>query len=124
MTANPTHSAESAETGTTAVALRGAPGGDVSAPSRIIAKGDGALAEQILELAFAHGVKVREDADLVEVLDAIEVDSEVPLHALAAVAEILTYVYRANGAAEAVDAPAPRSEQPHAEQAPHSNPKG
>lgn len=101
MSQNPTHFAESAEHGTTAVALKGAPNGDVSAPSRIVAKGSGALADQILELAFAHGVKVREDADLVEVLEAIDVDSEVPLHALAAVAEILTYVYRANGAAEA-----------------------
>jgi flagellar biosynthesis protein len=81
----------------TAVALKAAPDRDVSAPARIVAKGDGALADQILELAFATGVKVREDANLVEVLDAIDVDCEVPLHALAAVAEILTYVYRANG---------------------------
>lgn len=80
-----------------AVALKAAPGRDVSAPARIIAKGDGALADQILELAFASGVKVREDADLVEVLNAVDVDCDVPLHALAAVAEILTYVYRANG---------------------------
>ncbi len=38
------------------------------APSRLVVKGSGALADQILELAFAHGVKVREDADLIEVL--------------------------------------------------------
>ncbi len=92
-----------AKTRNIAVALTGAPDRDVSAPARIVAKGQGALADQILELAFAAGVKVREDADLVEVLDAIEVESEVPLHALAAVAEILTYVYRANGAADAAD---------------------
>ncbi len=71
MTRNPTHSAESAEHGTTAVVLKGAPGGDVFAPSRLVAKGSGALADQILELAFAHGVKVREDADLIEVLDIL-----------------------------------------------------
>ena len=35
---------------------------------RIVAAGRGAVAEQILELAFAHGVKVREDADLAEIL--------------------------------------------------------
>ncbi|MEK9797397.1 MAG: hypothetical protein VW713_11730 [Alphaproteobacteria bacterium] len=68
MTRNPTHSAESAEQDTTAVILKGAPGGDVLTPSRLVAKGSGALADQILELAFAHGVKVREDADLIEVL--------------------------------------------------------
>ena len=101
MPATSTHPGRNATTRQTALALTGAPGRDVSAPARIVAKGQGALADQILELAFAAGVKVREDADLVEVLDAIEIESEVPLHALAAVAEILTYVYRANGAAEA-----------------------
>jgi len=44
-------------------------------------------------------VKVREDANLAEILEAIEIDTKVPLHALAAVAEILSYVYRANAAA-------------------------
>lgn len=91
----------------TAVALKAAPGRDVSAPARIIAKGEGALADQILELAFANGVKVREDADLVEVLNAVDVDCDVPLHALAAVAEILTYVYQVNGAIAAAASPQP-----------------
>lgn len=64
---------------------------------KIVASGKGAVAEQILALAFANGVKVREDADLIEVLSKIEVDSFIPLEAFAAVAEILSYVYRVNG---------------------------
>lgn len=64
---------------------------------RVVASGTGGIAEQILNAAFAAGVKVREDADLAEILAAVEVDSEIPLEALAAVAEILSYVYRANG---------------------------
>ncbi|MBP2311845.1 EscU/YscU/HrcU family type III secretion system export apparatus switch protein [Azospirillum soli] len=64
---------------------------------KIVATGKGHVAEQILELAFANDVKVREDADLVQVLSAIDVDSEIPIEAIAAVAEILAYVYRANG---------------------------
>lgn len=64
---------------------------------RIVATGKGTVAEQILEIAFANGVKVREDADLVEVLAAVDVDSDIPVEAIAAVAEILAYVYRANG---------------------------
>ncbi len=63
---------------------------------KVIASGHGAVAQQILEIAFARGIRVREDADLAEVLSAIEVDSEIPLTALAAVAEILSYVYRAS----------------------------
>lgn len=68
---------------------------------RIVASGRGAVAEQILALAFANGVKVREDADLVEVLGKMELDSFIPLEAFAAVAEILSYVYRANGTSAA-----------------------
>lgn len=64
---------------------------------KVVAGGRGAIAEQILQIAFAQGVKVREDADLAEMLSAIDVDSEIPLEAFAAVAEILSYVYRANG---------------------------
>ena len=70
-----------------------------SSTPEIVATGRGAVAEQILALAFANGVKVREDADLVEVLGCLDVDSEIPLEAMAAVAEILSYVYRANAAA-------------------------
>ena len=66
---------------------------------RIVAKGEGGVAEQILQVAWANDVKVREDADLVEVLAAIDVESEIPMEAFAAVAEILSYVYRANAAA-------------------------
>lgn len=71
---------------------------------KVIASGEGAVARQILEIAFARGIKVREDGDLAEVLAAIDVDSEIPLTALAAVAEILSYVYRAS----ADEAPGPR----------------
>ena len=62
----------------------------------VTAKGHGRVAEQILNLAFASGVKVRRDTDLITVLDQVDVDSEIPLEAFAAVAEILTYIYRAN----------------------------
>lgn len=63
---------------------------------KVLAAGHGAIAEQILQIAFANDVRVREDADLVEVLSSVDIESEIPLEALAAVAEILAYVYRAN----------------------------
>jgi len=64
---------------------------------KVVASGRGAVAEQILQLAFANDVKVRQDADLAEILSSVDVDAEIPLEAFAAVAEILAYVYRANG---------------------------
>lgn len=63
---------------------------------RIVATGRGPVAEQILAIAFEKGVPVREDSDLAQILAAVELDAEIPIDALAAVAEILSYVYRAN----------------------------
>lgn len=70
---------------------------EVDRAPRVLAGGHGSIAEQILEIAFANGVKVREDADLAELLSSIDLESEIPPEAFAAVAEILIYVYRANG---------------------------
>ena len=78
-----------------AVALQYEPEKD-NAP-RVVAGGRGSIAEQILQIAFAQGLKVREDPDLAELLTAIDIDSEIPVEAFAAVAEILIYVYRVNG---------------------------
>ena len=60
---------------------------------KVVAKGSGELAEQILQIAFDHGVKVRTDSDLVEIVSTVDVESEIPLEALTAVATILNYVY-------------------------------
>ena len=56
-----------------------------------------------LQIAWANDIKVREDADLVEILSAIDVDSEIPIEAFAAVAEILAYVYRVNAGQIPID---------------------
>lgn len=75
----------------TAFGAQGAP--------RVSASGRGAVAEQILQIAFERGVKVRTDSDLAEILAAVEVESEIPLAALAGVAEILRYLYQTDNAA-------------------------
>lgn len=67
---------------------------------RVIASGRGSVAEQILQIAFERGVKVRSDSDLAEILAAVEVDSEIPLAALAGVAEILRYLYSTDARAQ------------------------
>jgi flagellar biosynthesis protein len=60
----------------------------------VVASGRGALARQILEIAFETGVKVREDAALTDILATLDVGDEIPVIAFAAVAEILSHVYR------------------------------
>ena len=79
---------------TTAVALGYERGGE-DLP-RILAKGRGAVAAQIIAIAEEHGVAIHRDEDLVEVLDRLEIDAPIPVAAFAAVAEILAHLYRLN----------------------------
>lgn len=71
---------------------------------RITAAGRGKIAEQMLQLAFANGIKVREDSALAEMLAKIELESPIPSEAFLAVAEVLSYVYKANGEPNPFDA--------------------
>ncbi len=63
---------------------------------RLTAKGRGAVAERIIELARRHGVPLREDRALVEILSRLEIDRQIPPELYRAVAEILAFVYSAN----------------------------
>ncbi len=77
-----------------AVALKYLRGED-EAP-RVVAKGRGAVAEKILELARRHGIPVHPDTDLVEVLVKLELNDLIPPELYKAVAEILSHLYRMN----------------------------
>ncbi|GMV66410.1 MAG: EscU/YscU/HrcU family type III secretion system export apparatus switch protein [Candidatus Omnitrophica bacterium] len=77
-----------------AVALRYDPGED-PAP-RLVAKGQGHVAERILEIAREHGIHIHEDPDLVEVLAALDLGQLIPEELYEALAEILAFIYRLN----------------------------
>jgi flagellar biosynthesis protein len=68
---------------------------EMSVP-QVVAKGRGFAAERILELARTHGVPVRQDRDLVEMLSACELGEAIPEDVYAAVAELLAWLYRCN----------------------------
>ncbi|HIJ57272.1 MAG TPA: flagellar biosynthesis protein FlhB [Deltaproteobacteria bacterium] len=77
-----------------AVALRYRPDKDTS--PRVAAKGSGLVAEKIIELARKHGIPVKDDPDLLEVLSKLEIEEEVPPTVYVAVAELLAFVYSLN----------------------------
>lgn len=77
--------------------------GERDSVPRVVAKGRGAVAEKIIEIALDNGVAVRRDADLLQVLEALDIDAEIPPAAFHAVAEILSYIYQANGRLSAGD---------------------
>jgi flagellar biosynthesis protein len=63
---------------------------------KVVAKGRGSIGEKILEIARLHGIPVREDKNLVEVLSSLDLYEEIPPELYKAVAEILAFVYMLN----------------------------
>jgi flagellar biosynthesis protein len=80
-----------------AVALRYRPSRD-PAP-RVTAKGKGSVAQKIIALGREHGVPIREDAGLIQILAQLDFYQEIPPKTYAVVAEILAFIYRLNQAA-------------------------
>ncbi len=76
----------------TAIALGYDPEKDMA--PRVLASGAGVIAEQILSIAKAQGIPVREDPVLAGALANVEVNQVIPPELYALVAEVLAYVYR------------------------------
>jgi flagellar biosynthesis protein len=66
-----------------------------SAP-RLLAKGQGDLAERIIAVAKQHNIPIREDRNLVALLSQLNLNQEIPSELYRTVAEILTFIYKAN----------------------------
>ncbi len=88
------HSKDKRKSVKEAVALRYVPDRD-QAP-RVTAKGSGILAQKIIELAEKHGIPIKEDPALVEVLAQLDFYQEIPPGVYVVVAEILAFIYRMN----------------------------
>ena len=77
-----------------AVALDYKQGND-SAP-KVVASGYGHVATKILQLAEENDINIHRDSDLAEILMAVNLDSEIPVEAFGAIAEILSFIYKEN----------------------------
>jgi flagellar biosynthesis protein len=69
---------------------------EADAAPRVTAKGQGEIAFKIIELAEKHGIPVKNDPDLMEVLSSLEINQEIPENIYVAVAELLAFVYGMN----------------------------
>ena len=63
---------------------------------KVIGKGKGIIAEQIIAIAKKNKVPVYPDRDLVQVLEALDLDFEIPPDLYRAVAEVLVFIYEMN----------------------------
>lgn len=68
-----------------------------SAP-KVVAKGRGMVAEEIIARAREHGVFVHESKELVALLMQVELDQHIPPALYRAVAELLAWLYRIEAA--------------------------
>lgn len=61
---------------------------------RVVAKGNGLVAEHIIALAKEHNVFVHESKELMQMLMQVDLDQHIPPALYLAIAEILAWLYR------------------------------
>ena len=78
------------------------------AAPRVVAKGKGVVAREIVERAREAGVFVHESPELVSLLMQVDLDASIPPQLYVAVAELLAWLYRIEQGADAGAAPVAR----------------
>lgn len=64
-----------------------------SAP-KVVAKGKGRVAENIIKKAEQHSIPIQEDSSLIELLTEININESIPEQLFEAVAEVFAFIYR------------------------------
>ena len=70
--------------------------GEKDIAPRVTAKGQGLVAEKIIELAQKHNIPIKSDPGLVEILSRLDIDEQIPTNIYRVMAEILAFVYSLN----------------------------
>lgn len=60
---------------------------------KIIAKGEGNVAKNIIKIAQDNNLPIKKDEDLIELLSQLDIDKEIPTDMYKAVAEIFSFIY-------------------------------
>lgn len=82
------------------------------AAPRVVARGKGLLAEEIIAKAREHGVYVHESPELVALLTQVDIDEHIPPQLYLAVAELLAWLYRLENGDDSAPPPALPSQLP------------
>ncbi len=67
---------------------------------RIVAKGEGNIAEKIVTIAKEHDIVLYQDKELIKILSKLDLEEEIPNNLFEAVAAVLAFVYNMNGKAK------------------------
>ena len=63
----------------------------------VTATGEGKIAEEIIRIAREHGIPLREDAMLAELLSELELGEEIPQILYRVIAEVIAFAYLVSG---------------------------
>jgi flagellar biosynthesis protein len=63
------------------------------AAPRVVAKGKGLIAEQIIAKAHETGIYVHESPEMVALLTQVDIDQHIPAELYLAIAELLAWLY-------------------------------
>jgi len=72
---------------------------------RVVAKGNGLIAQEIIDRARAAGVYVHESRELVALLMQVDLDQSIPPQLYIAVAELLAWLYKLEQGGQAAPPP-------------------
>lgn len=64
---------------------------------KIVATGEGLIAEEIIALAKANGVYIHQDPHLIHFLKLLELGEEIPKELYLLIAELIAFVYMLDG---------------------------
>ncbi|CAM2959147.1 EscU/YscU/HrcU family type III secretion system export apparatus switch protein [Legionella worsleiensis] len=81
------------KTKTRAVALRY----DGTSAPRVVAKGEGYIAQKIIATAKEHGIPLQQNEELTTLLSKLKLNQEIPRSLYVAVAQILAFLYYVDG---------------------------
>ncbi len=66
---------------------------DIDNAPKVVAKGKGEIAGNIIKIAQDNNIPIKKDEDLIELLSAIDIDKEIPPNMYKAVSEIFAFIY-------------------------------
>ena len=76
---------------------------DKKSPPRVTAKGEGPIAEQIINTARKHGIPLQKNEELTGLLAEVNLNGEIPPKLYLAVAQLLAFLYYLNSSNPLID---------------------
>lgn len=61
---------------------------------KVLASGNGLLAEKIIAIAKEHNIPLHQNADLAEILSFLDIEESIPIEVYEIVAKIFTHIYQ------------------------------